>query len=68
MDPTLIVTVIVTSVVTGLVSALGTVAALKVRVEWVHDTATRAHARIDEIEKRVGAIETPRRRAKERVE
>lgn len=48
MDASILVTAIVSGVGAGIVSAIGTVAALGVRVDWVRETANRAHTRIDQ--------------------
>ncbi len=54
-----IATVVITAIVTGTASTIGTVAALKVHINYLresislhHQAITRAHMRLDDIEKR----------------
>lgn len=53
MDVGNLLTAIISGVGAGIVSAIGTVAALGVRVDWVRETANRAHARLDEHDKTI---------------
>jgi hypothetical protein len=46
---TIIITSIITAIITGGVSALATVAAIKVDIQWLKESVNKAHDRIDKV-------------------
>lgn len=41
------------AIVTGVVSAIATVRGVMVHIEWLRESTTRAHSRIDQVEREV---------------